>query len=87
MGTDDMVPLFEQWDDAEASAVAPAANGEVVVVPLDDVRWEVVRLAAALFIGDEGTQSDALDRLGHLLGITESEIITAAGRLRPGTFA
>lgn len=87
MGTDEVVGLFDQWDDGGAEPAQPGGGDDVVVVPLDDVRWEVVRLAAALFIGDEPTQTDALDRLGVLLGITESEIITAAGRLRPGTFA
>lgn len=86
MGTDDMVGLFDQWDEGDAGATR-AQGDDVVVVPLDDVRWEVVRLAAALFIGDEPTQSDALDRLGVLLGISESEIITAASHLKPGTFA
>lgn len=87
MGTDEVVGLFDQWDDPQPAAERAAGGSDVVVVPLDDVRWEVVRLAAALFIGDDATQTDALDRLGVLLGIGESEIITAASRLRPGTFA
>lgn len=89
MGRDEPMGLFgQEWsEDGLTELMAPKNDDGVVVVPLDDVRWEVVRLAAALFVGDEPTQTDALDRLGALLGITENEIITAAGRLRPGSFA
>lgn len=93
MEKDEVVGLFGPDGDepgrpsALQELFAPPTADDVVVVPLDDVRWEVVRLAAALFVGDESTQTDALDRLGDLLGISENEIIAAAGRLRPGSFA
>lgn len=94
MGRDDLVGVFDHEGGGEAGrelrelvAGADRADDDVVVVALDDVRWEVVRLAAGLFIGDVDTQTDALDRLGVLLRIDQDEILTAANRLRPGTIA
>ncbi|MFM2106174.1 MAG: hypothetical protein RL338_1206 [Chloroflexota bacterium] len=94
MGRDDLVGVFDHDGGDEGARELDELLGasghpgeDVVVVALDDVRWEVVRLAAGLFVGDVDTQTDALDRLGQLLRIDQDEILTAANRLRPGTIA
>ena len=92
MGRKDVVGLFDHDAEDEGSGLRPlvpsgSGDDDVVVVALDDVRWEVVRLAAGIFVGDLDTQSDALDRLGQLLRIDQDEILVAANRLRPGTIA